>query len=93
MRVLIQDRNAALLEEIDLDLAPLAGDCIQVMSGDVSTRYDVISRRFLVGPSRGPDNARRNVQLVVTVRQGCAVGSKGYDWGAGCPGGRIVPLA
>ena len=93
MRVLIQDRDAALLGEIDLDLVPLAGDSIQVMSGNTSTQYNVISRRFLVGPSRGPDAAQRDVQLVVTVQQGCAIGSKGYDWGAKCPGGRVAPLA
>lgn len=93
MRVVIQDRDAALLGEIDLDLAPAAGDCIQVMSGNTSMQYNVISRRFLVGPSRGPDAAQRDVQLVVLVQPGCAVGSKGYDWGAGCPGGRVVPLA
>ncbi|WP_207102331.1 hypothetical protein [Paracoccus shandongensis] len=93
MRVLIQDRDAVRLEEIDLDPVPLAGDSIQVITGNKTIHYDVLSRRYLVGPSRGPDAAPRDVQLVILVRQACVAGSKGYDWGAECPGSQAARLS
>ncbi|MTE01570.1 hypothetical protein GIY56_14880 [Paracoccus sp. YIM 132242] len=92
MRVVIQDRDAVRLGEIDLDPVPLAGDSIQILSGNKTVHYDVLSRRFLVGPSRGSGTTPRDVELVVLVRQACVAGSKGYDWGAECPGDQAARM-